>query len=194
VRQSGAFLGFLKRVSTSEHGIAGHDRLALSVRSWSSCSIAAMRRLKSIRSTSMTLARRHRRGPGEPVSGLPPNGGFGRSLEDVSYGPYVKEPSRQVHVVATKSSTGNPGSRPSDPRKPRRLGASSSLPARCGESAVGSEHQVAHYPYSLHINYMPQLVFRQKPQAVLGQNRSRNILHALDLHLHPITSKNVLSR
>jgi len=47
VRQSGAFLGFLKRVSTSEHGIAGHDRLALSVRSWSSCSIAAMRRLKS---------------------------------------------------------------------------------------------------------------------------------------------------
>ena len=47
MRQSGAFLGFLKRVSTSEHGIAGHDRLALSVRSWSSCSIAAMRRLKS---------------------------------------------------------------------------------------------------------------------------------------------------
>ena len=43
MRQSGAFLGFLKRVSTSEHGIAGHDRLALSVRSWSSCSIAAMR-------------------------------------------------------------------------------------------------------------------------------------------------------
>ena len=39
--------GFLKRVSTSEHNIAGHDRLALSVRSWSSCSIAAMRRLKS---------------------------------------------------------------------------------------------------------------------------------------------------
>ena len=60
MRQSGAFLGFLKRVSTSEHGIAGHDRLALSVRSWSSCSIAAMRRLKSVRSTSMTLARRHR--------------------------------------------------------------------------------------------------------------------------------------
>jgi hypothetical protein len=47
VRQSCAFLGLVKRVSTSEHGIAGHDRLALSVRSWSSCSIAAMRRLKS---------------------------------------------------------------------------------------------------------------------------------------------------
>jgi hypothetical protein len=142
----------------------------------------------------MTLARRHRRGPGEPVSGLPPNGGFGRSLEDVSYGPYVKEPSRQVHVVATKSSTGNPGSRPSDPRKPRRLGASSSLPARCGESAVGSEHRVAHYLYSLQINYIPQLVFRQKAQAVLGQNRSRNILRALGLHLPPMTSKNALSR
>ena len=140
--------------------------------------------------------RRHRRGPpaSASVGIVPPNGGFGRSLEDVSYGPYVKEPSRQVHVVATKSSTGNPGSRPSDPRKPRRLGASSSLPARCGESAVGSEHQVAHYPYSLQINYIPQFVFRQQAQAVLGQNRSRNILHALDLHLHPMTSKNVLSR
>ena len=44
VRQSETkwrLFGFLKRVSTSEHGIAGHDRLALSVRSWSSCSIAA---------------------------------------------------------------------------------------------------------------------------------------------------------
>ena len=50
VRQSETkwrLFGFLKRTSTSEHGIAGHDRLALSVRSWSSCSIAAMRRLKS---------------------------------------------------------------------------------------------------------------------------------------------------
>src|ERR1700719_4014788 len=50
VRQSGTkwrLFGFLRHASTSEHGIAGHDRLALSVRSWSSCSIAAMRRLKS---------------------------------------------------------------------------------------------------------------------------------------------------
>ena len=58
MRQSGAFLGFLKRVSTNEHGIAGHDRLALSVRSWSSCSIAAMRRLKSENlETEITSAR-----------------------------------------------------------------------------------------------------------------------------------------
>ena len=128
------------------------------------------------------------RGPGWPACL-----DHGQGNEDVSYGPYVKEPSRQVHVVATKSLTGNPGSRPSDPRKPRRLGASSSLPARCGGSAVGSEHQMAHYPYSLQINYIPQLVFRQQAQAVLGQNLSRNILHPLDLHLHPITSKNVLS-
>ena len=47
MRQSGAFFGFLQRASTSEHGIAGHDRLALSVRTWRSCSIAAMLRLKS---------------------------------------------------------------------------------------------------------------------------------------------------
>src|SRR5260370_20500744 len=61
VRQSETkwrLFGFLKRVSTSEHGIAGHDRLALSVRSWSSCSIAAMRRLKSENlETEITSAR-----------------------------------------------------------------------------------------------------------------------------------------
>jgi len=229
--------GVLKRVSTSEHGIAGHDRLALSVRSWSSCSIAAMRRLRRRasyvgprpvgpghgsqpgaqagrralimgkamlkntqfettvpRSTSMTLARRHRRGPGEPVSGLPPNGGFGRSLEDVSYGQYVKEPSRQVHVVATKSSTGNPGSRPSDPRQtspPRtQFIAPGSLRRICGWQRASG----AHYLYSPQISYIPHFVFRQRAQAVPGQNRSRNILHALDLHLHPMTSENVLSR
>ena len=47
MRQSGALLGFFPRMSTNERGIAGHDRLALSVRSRSSCSIAAIRRLKS---------------------------------------------------------------------------------------------------------------------------------------------------
>jgi len=84
----------------------------------------------------MTLARRHRRGPGQPVSGLPPNGGFGRSFEDVSYGPYVKEPSRQVHFVATKSSTGNPGKqtqRPSETSPPRsQFIAPGSLRRICG--------------------------------------------------------------
>ena len=144
------------------------------------------------RTTSMTLARRHWRGPSEPISGLPPNGGFGRSLEDVSYGPYVNEPSRQVHVVATKSSTGN--------RNPATVGnLAASEPVH--RSRFGAENlrlaasiRVAHYPYSPRINYTPQFVFRQQAQAVLGHKFIRNILLTLDLHLHPITSKNVLSR
>jgi hypothetical protein len=35
-----------ERLSTSGHGAAGHDRPAVSVRSWSSCLITDMRRLR----------------------------------------------------------------------------------------------------------------------------------------------------
>jgi hypothetical protein len=47
MRQSGAFFGFLKRASTSEHDTAGDNGPAFSVRSWSSSLIAAMRRFRT---------------------------------------------------------------------------------------------------------------------------------------------------
>jgi hypothetical protein len=90
--------------------------------------------------------------------------------------------------------TGNLGCQPGRPRKPRRLGATSSLSARCGDSAAGCERQIAHYLYLSLANYIPQFLFRQTAQAILGQSRSRNILRTLDLSSDPITSKIALLR
>ena len=56
-----------------------------------------------------------------------------------------------VHAVPDEPSTGNAGSRPGIPRKPARLGASSSFPDRRGESAVGSQCPMAQYLYILSI-------------------------------------------
>ena len=97
------------------------------------------------------------------------------------------------HGQGSVALTGNLGCQPGRPRKPRRLGATSSLPAHCRDSAAGSERQIAHYLHPLQANYIPQFVFREAAQAVLGQNRSRNIVRTLDLDFYPITSRIALS-
>jgi len=114
---------------------------------------------------------------------------------------------RRCELRAVRQRTKSPGPRCSDQvinRKPwkQTQRPSETSPPRSQFIAPGSLRRTcgwqrasgAHYLFSRQINYAPHFVFRQRAQAVPGQNRSRNILRALDLHLHPMTSENVLSR